>query len=57
MTMKWFDFVEIKFHLFENIKWHNMQLELNTIFESDSNSLNGIQIIILNSIQDNILHL
>jgi hypothetical protein len=57
VTMKWFDFVEIKFHLFENIKWHNMQLELNTIFESDSNSLNGIQIIILNSIQDNILHL
>jgi hypothetical protein len=29
-----------------------MQLELNTIFESDSNSLNGIQIIIVNSIQD-----
>ncbi len=46
MTIKWWkneiDFVKIKFHLNENIKWHCMQLE----FEFNSNTWNGIQILL-----------
>jgi hypothetical protein len=28
---KWIDFMNIKFHMNENIEWHCMQLELNWI--------------------------
>ncbi len=44
LMRKWSNFVEIKFHSNENIKWHCIQLELNWI---------QIQNFILNSIQWN----
>jgi hypothetical protein len=31
---KWIDFVEIKFDAKENIEWHCMQLELDSILQS-----------------------
>ncbi len=36
---KWIDFVKIKFHSNENIEWHCIQLEVNSIYSSVLNSI------------------
>jgi len=43
---KWIDLVEIKFYLNENIKWHCMQFEMNSI--EIKVSLNSIEFKFLN---------
>ncbi len=35
----WIDFVKIKFHSNENIEWHCIQLEVNSIYSSVLNSI------------------